>query len=44
MLAETGNEATVEEVVGLITELRDEIMRSSAEDRANFEITQQGWE
>jgi hypothetical protein len=36
MLAETGDGATVEEVVTLITELRDEISRSRAADTASW--------
>lgn len=44
MLAETGDGATVEEVVSLITELRDEISRSRAADGASFPGNMQGWE
>jgi hypothetical protein len=43
MLAETGDGATVEEVVTLITELRDEISRSRAQDAATFPGNMQGW-
>ena len=43
MLAETGDGATVEEVVALITELRDEISRSRAADGASFPGNMQGW-
>ena len=44
MLAETGDGATVEEVVSLITELRDEISRSRAADAASFPGNMEGWE
>ena len=44
MLAETGDGATVEEVVALITELRDEISRSRAQDAATFPGNMEGWE
>jgi len=44
MLAETGDGATVEEVVQLITELRDEISRSRAADAASFPGNMAGWE
>ena len=43
MLAETGDGATVEEVVQLITELRDEISRSRAQDAASFPGNLAGW-
>ena len=43
MLAETGDGATVEEVVALITELRDEIMRSRNQDAADFPVNEAGW-
>ena len=43
MLAETGDGATVEEVVSLITELRDEISRSRAQDAATFPGNMEGW-
>lgn len=43
MLAETGDGATVEEVVALITELRDEISRSRAQDAADFPVNEEGW-
>jgi hypothetical protein len=43
MLAETGDGATVEEVVSLITELRDEISRSRAQDAATFPANMEGW-
>jgi len=43
MLAETGDGATVEEVVALITELRDEISRSRAQDAATFPGNMEGW-
>ena len=43
MLAETGDGATVDEVVGLITELRDEISRSRTQDAATFPGNMEGW-
>lgn len=43
MLAETGDGATVEEVVALITELRDEISRSRSQDAATFPGNMAGW-
>ena len=43
MLAQTGDGATVEEVVALITELRDEISRSRSEDGASFPGNLVGW-
>lgn len=43
MLAETGDGATVEEVISLITELRDEIMRSRNQDAADFPVNEEGW-
>ena len=42
-LAETGDGATVEEVISLITELRDEIMRSRNQDAADFPVNEEGW-
>ena len=44
MLAETGDGATVEEVVNLITELRDELSRSRAQDAATFPGNMEGWQ
>lgn len=44
MLAETGDGATVDEVVTLITELRDEIMRSRTQDGVDFPNNLAGWE
>jgi len=44
MLAETGDSATVEEVVVLITDLRDEMSRARAQDAADFPGNKAGWE
>jgi len=44
MLAETGDGATVEEVVNLITELRDEISASKAADAAAWPGNLNGWQ
>jgi len=44
MLAETGDGATVEEVVSLITELRDEISKSRKEDGTSHPNNLKGWE
>ena len=44
MLAETGDGATVEEVVNLITELRDEISASRAADGAAWPGNLSGWQ
>ena len=44
MLAETGDGATVEEVVSLITELRDEISKSRKQDGIEHPNNLKGWE
>ena len=43
MLAETGDGATVDEVVGLITQLRDEISKSRKQDGIDHPNNLKGW-
>ena len=43
MLAQTGDDASVHEVIGLITDLRDEIARAHEFDRINYPVSKQCW-
>ena len=44
MLGSTGDEATLGEVISLITDLRDEIKSSNSADKATFPGNKASWE